>query len=360
MSRKTFKPAIDFDLTETLPEEGPVRDIVSNGLPVLKEYRQVPTQWVESAPDRPRGSFDPDKMRELESSIREHGIIFPLLVSTVGPSRYRVVTGERRLRAAQNLMLPTVPIFIEEALSEEKIELLQIDENESRENFSPMDLARLVQKSISRSGITREQFAVSRGWSPAKLYRILQLLDLPESIQEYVHTGQLEPSAAIEIRKAPALHQGAMLQKTVQQKLSVRDLQQLRKDFEAAPQERPTLDVESSPHDGDIQGGSSNRTAINVESSPFFVRTDSRERETHAAPPVEVTDSEPPAKITAKITRELLKKIRRRAAQLDQPTVADYVRFLIEQDLKTAERFSSAVSANSGSATPIESRNGEK
>ncbi len=149
---------------------------------------------IRPNPDQPRKTFDKEKISELADSIRENGIIQPLIVSRSGKT-YEIISGERRFRAAMEAGLKEVPC-ISRKLTEEQKALFAIVENMQREDLNPMEEAAGLDRMITEYGLTQDQVARSIGKSRPYVANSLRLLKLPEYIRDYVASGALTPGHA--------------------------------------------------------------------------------------------------------------------------------------------------------------------
>lgn len=142
----------------------------------------LPTDLIDINPQQPRKIFEHDKLEELINSIKEHGIIQPLIVTKQG-SRYELIAGERRLRAAKILELKTVPCLVRQADELQKLELALI-ENLQRRNLNPVEEAIAYQKLIDEFNLTQEEVAKRVGKSRSAVANTMRVLALPEAVQK--------------------------------------------------------------------------------------------------------------------------------------------------------------------------------
>jgi len=184
---------------------------------------------------QPRKQFNPEKHKELVTSIREKGIMQPILVRPIKDREgfFEVIAGERRLRAAKELGFEEIPAIIKEVKDEETLEISLI-ENIQREELSPIEEAYAYQELIDRFLLTQEDIARVIGKDRATISNTLRLLKLPKKIQEYVSRGTLSMGHArailgIEEEK----HQIKIADEIVKRGLSVRETEALvRRDKE--------------------------------------------------------------------------------------------------------------------------------
>lgn len=153
--------------------------------PILR----VPLQLIRPNPLQPRQEFSPESLEELAESIRQQGILQPLVVRRRGEG-YELIAGERRWRAAQMLQLAEVPVIVRDVDDRTALELALI-ENLQRENLNPIEEAQGFAQLLHQFGFTQEEAAQRVGKSRAAVANALRLLKLPPGVQLYLRTGQL-------------------------------------------------------------------------------------------------------------------------------------------------------------------------
>ena len=179
--------------------------------------------------NQPRKTFDEEKLDELAASIKEHGMIQPIVLRNVD-NGYEIVAGERRWRAARKVGIKEVPCIIKELTDEENM-LLAIIENMQREDLNPIEEAEGISQMIDTYGLTQEQVSKSVGKSRPYITNALRLLKLPESIKRYVADGTLTTGHAREIVSAGDIdRQEALAEAAVKEGLSVRQVEKLAKE----------------------------------------------------------------------------------------------------------------------------------
>jgi ParB family chromosome partitioning protein len=154
----------------------------------------VPVTYVVSSPMQPRKSFHAEQIEELVNSIREHGIIQPLVVRLVR-GKLELIAGERRFRAAQQLGLAEVPVLIREATDREVLEMALI-ENLQREDLNPLEEADAYSRLAGEFNMTQEQIAQRVGKNRATVANSLRLLELPDDVKSLVSLGRLSAGHA--------------------------------------------------------------------------------------------------------------------------------------------------------------------
>ena len=179
--------------------------------------------------NQPRKAFDEEKLEDLASSIREHGLIQPVVLRSLGTG-YEIVAGERRWRAARKVGVKEIPCIVRE-LSDEENMLLAIIENMQREDLNPIEEAEGINQMIDTYGLTQDQVSKSVGKSRPYITNCLRLLKLPEAIQSFVADGQLSAGHARAIVSAGSKEkQIALAQRAVKEGLSVRQIEKLAKE----------------------------------------------------------------------------------------------------------------------------------
>ncbi len=157
--------------------------------------RDVPTGSITPNPNQPRVHFDENALNDLANSIREIGVLQPLLVRELSPGKYELIAGERRWRAAQRAKLNEVPVVVREINQLESVEQALV-ENLHRENLTALEEASAYQQLVDDFGLTHEKVAKRVGKSRAAVSNALRLLQLPASIQGYLADGRLDAGHA--------------------------------------------------------------------------------------------------------------------------------------------------------------------
>jgi len=154
-----------------------------------ERLRHVPLDQISPCPLQPRKDFPVESLQELADSIREQGIVQPLVVRQRG-ERFELIAGERRWRAAQLLGWTEVPVLVREVDDQTALELALI-ENLQRENLNPLEEAQGYAQLIEQFHFTQEQVAGRVGKSRAVVANALRLLKLPQAVQDHIRTGRL-------------------------------------------------------------------------------------------------------------------------------------------------------------------------
>ena len=200
-------PRPDFRATAArrLSEEGELSPAIvsllsSEGDKKSLGVRNVPIDRVDPSPDQPRLAMDQDSLDDLAASVRQHGILQPILVRPASAGRYQIVAGERRWRAARMAGLETVPALIEELDDDTALEIAII-ENLQREDLSPLDEALMYERMIHEHGYSVRRLAQKLGKDKGYLENRLRLADAPPEVKELVSVRKDTLSHAYELMK---------------------------------------------------------------------------------------------------------------------------------------------------------------
>jgi len=213
--------ALGKGLSALIPEKV---DLVSGKTPDDVTY--VPTSLVRENTLQPRMVYDPAKLADLVVSIKEKGILQPILVRPQGES-YEVIAGQRRLLAARSCELEKIPVIIKDVSDQESL-VLALIENIQREELNPIEEALAFKKLIEDFRLTHEEVAFSVGKDRSTISNVMRLLRLPQMIQDSVSGGDLSMGHARALLsiEEPGL-QMRLFERTVKKGISVRELENL-------------------------------------------------------------------------------------------------------------------------------------
>ena len=203
---------------------------------ILKEdrYAEVEIEKIRPNPRQPRTVFDEASIDELASSIRETGIIQPLLV-VPQEDYYQLVVGERRWRAAQKAGLRVVPVIVRNMPEDKQLEVSLI-ENIHREDLNPLEIAEAFERLVEQLGLTQQEIADKVGKDRASVANYIRLLKLPEDIKKFIREEKLSMGQA---RAILALEDEELQRKvallTVEKSLSVRETEKLVQRYKEKP-----------------------------------------------------------------------------------------------------------------------------
>ena len=228
------------------------------GEPVAKkDLRSLPVAFLQPGRFQPRMTFDEQPLQELAASIREKGVLSPILVRPIGPDRYEIVAGERRWRAAQIAKLHDVPVVIRELADDQALELAII-ENVQRADLNAIEEGAAYEELISKFGRTQEDVAREVGKSRSHIANTVRLLRLPDQVKAWIREGKLTAghartllSEADPVARARELIEGA---------LTVRQAEQ-RSILKKKPGGKPAKD----PNISDLEASVSNRLGLKIQ-----------------------------------------------------------------------------------------------
>jgi ParB family chromosome partitioning protein len=192
--------------------------------PVEKATGKIAVDLIDPNPQQPRREFEEGALIDLANSIRKYGIIQPLLVSKTG-SRYELVAGERRLRAAKVAGLKEVPVIERSLEEQEKLEVAII-ENLQREDLNPLDLAYSYKKLMDQFNLTQEEVAEKIGKARSTVANTMRLTTLPHEVKQALINGKItEGHARALLNLSSVKEQLEMLDRLITRNMNVRDLE---------------------------------------------------------------------------------------------------------------------------------------
>ncbi|HZS14152.1 MAG TPA: ParB/RepB/Spo0J family partition protein [Candidatus Dormibacteraeota bacterium] len=191
---------------------------------------------VEPNPEQPRRGFDEEGIAALAESIQTHGLLHPIVVERLSGDRYRLVAGERRLRAAQKAGVATIPAILRPATDSARHALeLALVENLQRAQLSPLEEAAAYARLADTFGLSHEAIGLRMGRSRSAVSNTVRLLSLTAAVQEAVADGRLSAGHARALLPLPAPDQERLARQIEAEGLSVRRVEQLVQQQNAAP-----------------------------------------------------------------------------------------------------------------------------
>jgi ParB family chromosome partitioning protein len=188
---------------------------------------------LRANPDQPRQYFDGEALKELADSIREHGIIQPVIAEDAGDGTYTIVAGERRIRAARMAGLTEAPVIIRDYPGAKRMEVSLI-ENVQRADLNPIEEASAYKKLMELTGLSQEEVAGRVGKNRSTVANTLRLLKLPDPMREALEQGTLSPGHARAILQAAgAARQEALFREILSRGFSVREAEKRAADLNA-------------------------------------------------------------------------------------------------------------------------------
>ena len=226
------KKVLGRGLGALIPQRGDL-DPLRDGL------AQIPITQITPNPYQPRKAFNEASIEELARSVREHGIVQPIVVTRTSGSHYRLIAGERRLRAAQRAGLQTVPAVIKELLKEGDSLQIALIENIQREDLNPIEEAGAYHQLHDEFGLTQEEISRRVGKERSTVANFLRLLRLPDSVKELLAAGQLTMGHARALLSVDsAKRQEQLAERVVKSNLNVRQTEMLAATTSAKPVKR--------------------------------------------------------------------------------------------------------------------------
>lgn len=242
-------------------------DVAVEGQPAAadrRELRRIPIDQVEANPDQPRRTFDEEALQDLAASIREKGIVQPLVVRPhpAKAEHFQIVAGERRWRAAQLARQHDLPAIVRDFDDREVIEVAII-ENVQRSNLNAIEEATGYRQLVDRFGHSQERVAEALGKSRSHIANLLRLLNLPAEIQQMVVDGRLSAGHARALITSP--DPLALAREVEARGLSVRETERLAKKTPSAPRPAPKRaekDADTLALESDLAATTGLRVAI--------------------------------------------------------------------------------------------------
>jgi ParB family chromosome partitioning protein len=239
------RPGLGKGLEALIPTH-PAGEILSEFGGVL----EVPLDLIAANPHQPRKGFDEGKLKELAASIKEHGVIQPLVLSTQDTDtdqKYAIIAGERRLRAAELAGLKTVPAILREADSQDYL-LLALIENVQRADLNPLETASAYQSLAVEFGLSHEEISKRVSKSRTAVTNTMRLLDLPDVVQQALRKNQISMGHARALLALPNIKaQSSALQTILTQELNVRQTEALVNKFKGKQKPKPPKKDKKSP-----------------------------------------------------------------------------------------------------------------
>ena len=241
------KMGLGRGLSAILPD---VEEVVESVDQVSESAAPVPADAVAEIPvgdidpnrNQPRKKFDDDALLALAESIRHNGVISPILVARDN-GRYTIIAGERRWRAAQRADVATLPAYIRE-VDDENLHAMALVENIQRQDLNAIEIALGMQRLIDECGLTQDALSEKVGKKRSTVSNFLRLLKLPDEIQLALKEGLISAGHAKAIAGAPADRQLHLLKRCIKKDLSVRQIEELVRSFNAQRPAEPAEDEE--------------------------------------------------------------------------------------------------------------------
>ncbi|MGP1358357.1 ParB/RepB/Spo0J family partition protein [Roseicyclus sp.] len=227
MVQKRDRKGLGRGLSALMADIQPMETVVADA-PAPRGERLIPVERIAPNPDQPRRAFSEDALSELAASIREKGIIQPLIVrpDPTGGDGYQIVAGERRWRAAQRAQVHEVPVIVRDFDDTEVLEVAII-ENIQRADLNPVEEAQGYRQLMDRFGHTQEQLANAMGKSRSHIANLMRLLGLPGDVLDMLRDGRLSAGHARALITTD--DPSGLARQAVAKGLSVREVEKLAK-----------------------------------------------------------------------------------------------------------------------------------
>ena len=237
----------------------------SQQISLQNDFEYVPMRRIEPNLEQPRTLFEQEKIDELTESIREHGVLSPLLVRSLDNGYYQIIAGERRWRAARAANLTEVPVRIVPADDKTALEIALV-ENLQREDLNPIEEARGFKALLSGFNMTQEDVATRVGRSRPAITNALRLLTLPDDLIELVSAGKLSAGSAralMGLKKKNKEHLLETANDVINKGMSVREVEAFVKSLNSKAAQATTL--ETTPRDSVFEDGSLTKRGVDVD-----------------------------------------------------------------------------------------------
>lgn len=253
MSSADSRKALGKGLSALLPPKRPTNTVAHSAAPTavpaepLTGTLLIPIDEIEPNPLQPRSVFEPERLSELAQSIRENGIIQPIVVRRVG-TRYQLIAGERRWRAARIANLERIPVVVQDFADDRLMEITLI-ENIQREDLNPIEVAHAFERLNREFGLSHEQIAQRTGKDRTTITNLLRLLRLPGDIQLLLAEHRLSMGHARALLGLPTPElQIQVAQRIAAEGMSVRQVERLVQKMTEPREPKPAEEVAEDPN----------------------------------------------------------------------------------------------------------------
>lgn len=253
-------PRLGRGLSALLGDPPPAQEAEAGPSAPVEGLRRVPLETLEPGPFQPRGAVEPGPLQELADSIREHGLLQPILVRPKPdtPGQYQIVGGERRWRAAQLVPLHEVPVVVRD-LGDREAMAAALVENLQRQDLNALEEAEGYRRLVDEFGLTQETLGQAVGKSRSHVANTLRLLGLPERVRDLLRDGALTAGHARALLTAP--DPIALALQVVDRGLNVRQTEAL---VAAKPRAEPSKAAPRDPETAALERDLSNRLGLKV------------------------------------------------------------------------------------------------
>ena len=239
--------------------DDPAEDLAS--LDRVRATKDVPVEQLRPGPYQPRRLFNEEQLDSLVQSVKERGILQPILVrrSPTDSTEYEIVAGERRWRAAQLARLHRVPVIIKELTDQDSLEIALV-ENIQRQDLSPLEESQGYKRLLDEFSYTQEQLGQAIGKSRSHIANMVRLLSLPDEVQEMLDDGRLSAGAARALITAE--DPVKLAREIVSRGLNVRDAEKIRQRSSKPKQPAPEKDADTKALEDSLEASLGLKVAI--------------------------------------------------------------------------------------------------
>lgn len=234
--------------------------------PAAAGLAELPIEQIQPNPLQPRKTFNEASIEELARSVREHGIVQPLVVTRAGENRYRLIAGERRFRAAHKAGLTTVPVVIKEELGESDALQIALIENIQREDLNPIEEALAYHQLHEDFQLTQEEISKRVGKERSTVANFLRLLKLPDSVKKLLASGQLSMGHARALLAIDSpKKQEQLAERVVRKNLNVRQTEMLAAESSPKATEKKEKEKDVFTRDAEEKLQRTLRTKVEID-----------------------------------------------------------------------------------------------
>jgi ParB family chromosome partitioning protein len=226
----------------------------------------IPIDQISPNPYQPRKTFNEASIEELARSVREHGIVQPLVVTKIGDGKYRLIAGERRFRAAQRAGLSHVPVVVKEKISDSDVLQVALIENIQREDLNPIEEAYAYHQLHEDFNLTQEEISKRVGKERSTVANFLRLIKLPDSVKKLLASGQLSMGHARAILAIDsAKKQEHLAERVVKRNLNVRQTEMLAAAASSPKTEQPEKEKDIFTRDAEEKLARTLRSKVEID-----------------------------------------------------------------------------------------------
>ena len=200
--------------------------LLGQGAQNQRSVKEVEIDKIKPGRFQPRSNFNNEKLLELTNSIKNQGVLSPILVRELGLNAFEVIAAERRLRASKMAKLKTIPCLVDQKQDQDAL-ISALIENLQREDLNPVEEARGLDRLKREFGLTQDEVATSTGKARSTIANSLRILSLPNVVLEMLSRGQIEKGHAKLLAAMDSVESEKLAKKIIKENLSVKDLNSL-------------------------------------------------------------------------------------------------------------------------------------